>query len=86
MNQAVIILTSEHLAILNLPELHLMLGVGQMLYYLIIESMTENEIRIHKDNSKQIVSVKVKPWWNFEGNLMPLLLKHHGDLFLKYVI
>ena len=62
------ILPRENMAILNLPELHLMLGVGQRLYDVILESMSEDEIRIHQDSLKRYKR---------------LLLKHHGDLFLN---
>ncbi|KAI6651144.1 hypothetical protein LOD99_5495 [Oopsacas minuta] len=72
------------MAIHNLPELHLLLGVGQRLHDVIVESMSEDEIQIHQDTLKRY-NIKKSQYHGgrFEGNSMRLLLKHHGDLFLN---
>ncbi|KAI6650038.1 hypothetical protein LOD99_6253 [Oopsacas minuta] len=46
------ILPIENMVILNLAELHLLLGVSQILYDVIVESMSEDEIQIHQDTLK----------------------------------
>ena len=45
---------TENMNILNLPELHLMLGVGQELYDAISLSMSETEMEIHQQLLKSI--------------------------------
>ena len=73
------------LLVLNLPEIHLMLGVGQKLYDKTLHSMSTSEIEVHVIAFKKFNIIKKYHEGSFEGNSMRLLLKHHAEISLNII-
>ena len=65
----------------NLPELHLLLGIGQKLYDAIVLNMSEEEKHVHEDLLKQ-QNIKRSSYHGgaFEGNAMRKITKYISNL------
>ena len=65
----------------NLPELHLLLGIGQKLYDAIVLNMSEEEKHVHEDVLKQ-QNIKRSSYYGgaFEGNAIRKITKCIGNL------
>ena len=65
----------HYMEILNIPELHIMVGIGQKLYDSTLETMSTEELDIHKGLLKKYGIYTSNYFGNaFEGNAMNKLL------------
>ena len=72
---------TDYMQKLNLPELHLLLGIGQKLYDAIVLNMSEEEEHVHDDLLKQ-QNIKRSSYHGgtFEGNAMRKITKGISNL------
>ena len=72
---------TDYMQVFNLPELHLLLGIGQKLYDAIISTMSEDERLAHESLLKQHnITRSIYHGGAFEGNAMRKITKNITNL------